>query len=105
MAKDYYANEQGFQLEEFLIELSQAQLKTNQYNFTSPQGFFILNALKYKVRAGKKEGNTLGSDLQKIEDYITLAEKTGFKRYEVELELEMLHGAFLEWNGEPIEWL
>lgn len=102
--KDYYANQHGVQLQDFLVAFSDWQLKTWNYNFTMPQGFFLLNALKYKVRAGKKENNTLESDLQKIEDYIILAIRAGFDRYEVELELEKLLQAFENYKGGEFEW-
>ena len=54
MAKEYYANKYGIQLEEFLIWGSEWDLKFWQYNFTTSQGFALTNALKYVVRAGKK---------------------------------------------------
>ena len=54
MAKEYYANKYGIQLEEFLIWVSEWDLQLERYNFTTGQGFALTNALKYSVRAGKK---------------------------------------------------
>ena len=104
MAKDYYENEQGLQLEDFLLRVSSFQKIANQYTFTSPQGFFLLTALKYKVRAGKKENNTLESDLQKLEDYINLAVKSGFERGEVEERLNVMYNTFEKWDGGVVYW-
>ena len=102
--KDYYANQHGVQLQDFLVAFSDWQLKTWNYNFTMPQGFFLLNALKYKVRAGKKEDNTLESDLQKLEDYINLAVKSGFERGEVEERLKVMYETFEKWDGGVVYW-
>lgn len=103
MAKDYYANKHGLQLQDFLVKFSDRQFETNSYYFTMSQGFFTLNALKYKVRAGKKEGNSYEQDMQKVEDYILLNEKVGYPRYEVELMLEKLVLSFEEWEGGDLD--
>ena len=70
MAQEYYANKYGIQLEEFLIWGSEWDLKFWQYNFTTGQGFALTNALKYLVRAGKKEGESYEKDMGKYVDYI-----------------------------------
>ena len=94
MAKEYYANKYGIQLEEFLIWGSEWDLKFWQYNFTTGQGFALTNALKYSVRAGKKPNEPFEKDMGKYnerseaEEWVALQKSTfeEFKGRKVELE-------------------
>lgn len=99
MAQDYYANKFGIQLEEFLVWLSNYDLKNWNYNYTTGQGFALTNALKYAVRAGKKPNEPFEKDMGKYTDYINMAVKLGFKRYEAELWVENVKNQFEEFKG------
>lgn len=99
MAQDYYANKYGIQLEEFLVWLSDNDLKRWNYVYTTGQGFALTNALKYIVRAGKKPNEPYEKDMGKYNDYINLAVKMGFKRYEAELWIDNARTWFEEFKG------
>lgn len=99
MAKEYYANKYGIQLEEFLIWGSEWDLKFWQYNFTTGQGFALTNALKYLVRAGKKPNEPYEKDMGKYNDYINMAVLMGFERSEAEEWVELQKSIFEEFNG------
>lgn len=101
--KDYYANKNGFQLKDFLVEVHKSEMRNNNYYYTTPQGFYVLNALKYTVRAGKKVGNDFEDDTKKAHDYIAMGEDVGFPRYEMELYLDVLTETFYNWQGEKID--
>ena len=62
----YYENEHGKDLRSFLIENSPVEWST----------FCLINAMKYQIRAGKKQGETSEKDLKKrdnyLEDYIEI---------------------------------
>lgn len=99
MAQEYYANQYGVQLEEYLIWLSNYDLENFNYNYTTGQGFALTNALKYIVRAGKKPNEPYEKDMQKYEDYIAMAKKMGFDDYEARLWVEVKHAEFNEFKG------
>lgn len=102
--KDYYANKNGFQLREFITEIHKSEIRNNNFRWTTPQGFYALNALKYIVRAGKKTGNDFTEDMKKADDYLKLGETVGFPRYEIELYVDRAKAMFDEWNGEEIDF-
>lgn len=56
----YYANQHGIQFKEFISEYDK---------FLYTQGCYW-SALKYHIRAGKKEGESLAKDIKKRDDYI-----------------------------------
>ncbi len=103
MAKEYYANKYGIQLEEFLIWGSEWDLKFWQYNFTTGQGFALTNALKYIVRAGKKPDEPYEKDMDKYVDYINMAVKMGFTQEEAEDWVALQKSIFEEFKGRKAE--
>ena len=103
MAKEYYANKYGIQLEEFLIWGSEWDLKFWQYNFTTSQGFALTNALKYVVRAGKKPDEPYEKDMDKYVDYINMAVKMGFTQEEAEDWVALQKSIFEEFKGRKAE--
>lgn len=103
MAKEYYANKYGIQLEEFLIWESEWDLKFWKYNFTTGQGFALTNALKYSVRAGKKPNEPFEKDMGKYNDYINMAVLMGFERSEAEEWVALQKSIFEEFKGRKVE--
>ena len=103
MAKEYYANKYGIQLEEFLIWGSERDLKFWRYNFTTGQGFALTNALKYIVRAGKKPDEPYEKDMDKYVDYINMAVKMGFTQEEAEDWVALQKSIFEEFKGRKAE--
>jgi len=103
MAKEYYANKYGIQLEEFLIWGSEWDLKFWKYNFTTGQGFALTNALKYSVRAGKKPNEPFEKDMGKYNDYINMAVLMGFERSEAEEWVALQKSIFEEFKGRKVE--
>jgi len=103
MAKEYYTNKYGIQLEEFLIWGSEWDLKFWQYNFTIGQGFALTNALKYSVRAGKKPNEPFEKDMGKYNDYINMAILMGFERSEAEEWVALQKSIFEEFKGRKVE--
>lgn len=70
--QDYYANPQGVQLYTYFERVITPELG---FSFSLTQGFYLLSAFKYCVRAGRKPDNAVEKDLKKIEDYIKLLAK------------------------------
>lgn len=103
MAQDYYANKYGIQLQEFLIWGSEWDLKFWKYNFTTGQGFALTTALKYIVRAGKKQGESYEKDMKKYADYIEMATKMGFEKQEAENWVALQKSVFDEFKGRQAE--
>lgn len=103
MAKEYYANKYGIQLEEFLIWGSEWDLKFWKYNFTTGQGFALTNALKYSARAGKKPNEPFEKDMGKYNDYINMAVLMGFERSEAEEWVALQKSIFEEFKGRKVE--
>lgn len=102
MAKEYYANKYGIQLEEFLIWGSEVS-DFWQYIFTTGQGFALTNALKYSVRAGKKPNEPFEKDMGKYNDYIEMAVKMSFERSEAEDWVALQKSIFEEFKGRKVE--
>ena len=103
MAQDYYANNYGIQLCEFLIWESDLDLEFRQHNFTTGQGFALTNALKYSVRAGKKPNEPFEKDMGKYNDYINMAVKMGFTQEEAENWVAFRKSIFGEFKGRKAE--
>lgn len=57
---NYYENEHGKDLKSFLIEKNPEAWKH----------FCLINAMKYQIRAGKKDGESESKDLTKRDDYL-----------------------------------
>lgn len=63
ITKNYYANPQGIQLKDW-------------FRATNPEAYFsfcIMNATKYLVRCGFKEGESIDKEVVKIQDYLQQA--------------------------------
>lgn len=103
MAQDYYTNKNGIQLEEFLVWASNWDLKFWNYNYTAGQGFALINALNYLVRAGKKPDEPYEKDMGKYNDYINMAVKMGFKCEEAETWTSYQKSIFEEFEGTEKE--
>lgn len=99
MAQDYYTNKYGIQLEEFLIWGYEHDLIFPKYNFTTGQGFVLINALKYLVRAGKKPNEPFEKDMGKYNYYINTAVKMGFERSEAEKWVALQKSIFEDFKG------
>ena len=104
MAKEYYANKYGIQLEEFLIWGSERDLKFWEgSSFTTGEGFALTTALKYIVRAGKKPNEPYEKDMGKYNDYINMAVLMGFERSEAEDWVSLQKSIFEEFKGRKTE--
>ena len=72
---NYYENEKGKDLKSFLIEKNPEAWKN----------FCLINAMKYQIRAGKKEGESESKDFAKrdnyLESYIELTEEDAEEVY------------------------
>lgn len=69
ITKDYYANAQGYQLRDFMKEMANYMDYHKGDIYTLEEGFFLLNAVKYKIRAGLKKDNSFKKDMEKYKDY------------------------------------
>lgn len=99
MAKDYYTNKNGFQLIDFMVRKNPISEHACSDNFTVEEGFFALNAVKYAIRAGMKEGETFEKDTEKFNDYVEALVKCGYYRTGVIQTINGYKQAFLEWDG------
>lgn len=75
--QDYYANPQGVQLYDFFDKVITPKLG---FHWSLTQGFYLLNAIKYTVRAGRKPDNDKAKDLNKADDYVQLLAKHDTER-------------------------
>ena len=57
---NYYENKHGKDLKSFLIE----------HDLEAWEHFCLINAMKYQIRAGKKENNSITEDLDKRDNYL-----------------------------------
>lgn len=88
---NHYQNKHGQQLNEFL--------KANMDNLAMAS-WYLLQALKYVVRAGKKSHESESKDLGKAEDYLKeLAEITGINIGYLEDEIAQIKEDFENWEG------
>lgn len=105
--QDYYTNPQGFQLYTYF---SKVLTPNFGFQFSLEQGFFLLSAFKYAVRAGRKPDNPEEKDLKKIDDYIELlvnaVEVEEFDKLLASAEIHQwlsIHvEAFERFNGEDL---
>lgn len=82
----YYALPCGRQLEDFI--------------WYKKLDFHIGSALKYKWRAGYKDGESFGKDYKKIMHYVRfVVVRTNKSVEEVEQYVESLYNEALEWDG------
>lgn len=100
ITKDYYENAQGFQLRDFMKQMSRYQ--TNQFCdiYTMEEGFFFLNAVKYKIRAGLKGNNTFEDDMTKYRDYKDDLNELGYSDETLEPVINHYVDKFHEWSGQ-----
>lgn len=99
MAKDYYTNKNGFQLLDFMVRKNKFSQMAQSDNFTVEEGFLTLNAVKYAIRAGLKEGATFADDMQKFSDYVEALVKLGYDRAMIIKTINGYADAFKEWDG------
>lgn len=104
--KDYYTNPQGFQLYTYF---SKVLTPNFGFEFSLEQGFYLLSAFKYAVRAGRKPDNAKEKDLEKIDDYVELIVDVlgdDFDKIVADIEirrwLEEHVDAFERFNGEEM---
>lgn len=100
----HYINKNGLHLKEYLKQL----LTPEQYI-----AWCMVNTIKYTVRAGKKEGNSLEKDTRKkldyLEEVISIREELGVEKPSNEEfgwlldALEDIKEEFETWSGEEIE--
>lgn len=101
--KDYYANAQGLQLRDFLKEMSRSQTEHQGDIYTMEEGFFFLNAVKYKVRAGLKENSTFEDDMVKYRDYKDDLNELGYPDEMLDPVINNYVDAFHAWAGQTEE--
>lgn len=88
----HYQNQHGQQLKDFIIA-------------NDPEFWKIISnwsAIKYYIRAGKKDGESLEKDLGKCKDYVKeyVALDGSCSINEVMEELELIKAQFEAWKGE-----
>lgn len=77
LKKEYYKNKHGIHLAEYL-----ERLRCGAYYIAEASHLF--NAIKYRVRAGKKPKVDAEDDYSKADDYIGRLQKTFYRDYTVE---------------------
>lgn len=91
--QDYYTNAQGVQLYTYFEKVITPECG---FSYSLTQGFYLLSAFKYSVRAGRKPDNPEEKDLKKIDDYVHLlakhdeernAKANGLDAYYIETEI------------------
>lgn len=101
--KDYYANKHGFQLRDYMKECAKIAPNWGNEIYSMEEGFFFLNAIKYKVRAGLKEENSFGSDLEKYSDYVDDLLELGVSLEIIEEAVKDYTERFYAWEGQTDE--
>lgn len=88
----HYQNQYGQQLKDFIIANDPEFWKTVS-NWS---------AIKYYIRAGKKDGESLEKDLGKCKDYVKeyVALEENVSVNEIMEELELIKAQFEAWKGE-----
>lgn len=88
----HYQNQHGQQLKDFIIANDPEFWKT----------ISTWSAIKYYIRAGKKDGESLEKDLGKCKDYVKeyVALEEGISINEVIEDLELIKDKFEAWKGE-----
>lgn len=100
ITKNYYANAQGLQLRDFMKEMSRYMDDHGGGVYTIEEGFFLLNAVKYKVRAGLKENNSFEKDMEKYKDYKNDIIELGYPENYVVHAINCYVDTFHKWKGE-----
>lgn len=103
ITKDYYANEHGFQLRDYMKECAKMANDWGNEIYSMEEGFFFLNAIKYKVRAGLKEKNTFEKDLEKYNDYVSDLLELGVSLEMIEEAVKDYTERFYAWEGQTDE--
>ncbi len=101
--KDYYANEHGFQLRDFMKQMHKIAERFGCKIYSMEDGFFFLNAVKYKVRAGLKDENTFQDDMIKYKDYLDDLEELGVDRDMLLDSASDYVNRFYAWEGQTGE--
>lgn len=104
ITKDYYANAQGLQLRDFMKQLSKYMVNNGGEIHTMEEGFFFLNAVKYKIRAGLKEGNSFEKDMEKYKDYKKDLNDLGYPDEDIDPAINCYVDTFHKWSGEEGHW-
>lgn len=87
---NYYENEHGKDLKSFLIET----------DFEAWLHFCLINAMKYQIRAGKKEGESESKDFAKRDNYLeSYIELTGEDAVEVYKNLASAVNEFNDYDN------
>lgn len=100
ITKDYYANAKGHQLRDFMKEMSKYMVNHGGEIHTMEEGFFFLNAIKYKIRAGLKEGNSFEKDMEKYKDYKKDLNDLGYSDEDIDPALNCYVDTFHSWDGQ-----
>lgn len=103
ITKDYYANAQGLQLRAFMKQMSRYQTEQMSDIYTMEEGFFFLNVVKYKIRAGLKENSTFEDDMTKYRDYKDDLNELGYSDETLDPVINNYVDAFHAWNGQTDE--
>lgn len=98
--KDYYANEKGHQLRDFMKQMHALAGCYSMEIYSLEDGFFFLNAVKYKVRAGLKDENTFQDDMTKYKDYLDDLEELGVNRDMLLDSASDYVNRFYAWGGQ-----
>lgn len=88
----HYTNEHGMELKDFMKKFMPELWESACY----------WSALKYDVRAGKKDGEVLEKDTGKRDDYINeIVENDGIEEFELILsDIHSIKKRFEAWTGE-----
>lgn len=100
ITKDYYANAKGYQLRDFMREMSDYMEFDGGSLYTLEEGFFFLNAVKYKIRAGLKKDNSFKKDMEKYKDYKKDLEELGWEKIVIDEGVSNYADAFHKYNGQ-----
>ena len=98
--KDYYANEKGHQLRDFMKQMHALAGRCGMEIYSLEDGFFFLCAVKYKVRAGLKDENTFQDDMEKYMDYLDDLEELGVDRAMLLDSASDYVDRFYAWDGQ-----
>lgn len=88
----HYTNSHGMELKDFMKKFMPELWESACY----------WSALKYNVRAGKKEGESINKDLGKRTDYINeIVENDGIEDFDLILsDIDAIKERFENWKGE-----
>lgn len=93
----YYTNEYGIELNKYL---------QHSFNYEALKGWYLMQILKYLVRAGKKEGESYDKDRNKALDYamelanlINEQELTELTTGDIISFMQIMANQFKYWKG------